>query len=96
MAGAHAMLDDAMSPRSPSFCCLMPASWLHHAMPHCMPELRLLTHRLLSRLQCPIMARKFSKETAATIAALLAECGNHLNIVTSAKCEQFRRLLHVL
>ena len=63
---------------------------------HCMPDLHLLAHELLSRVQCPIMARKFSQETAATIAALLAQCGNHLNIVTSAKCEQFRRLLHVL
>ena len=67
-----------------------------HAMPRCLPELFLLAHELLSAVQCPIMARKFSKETAATIAALLAQCGNHLNIVTSAKCEQFRRLLHVL
>ena len=67
-----------------------------HATPHCIPGLFPLAHELLPAVQCPIMARKFSKETAATIAALLAECGNHLNIVTSAKCEQFRRLLHVL
>ena len=67
-----------------------------HATPHCLLELFLPAHELLSAVQCPIMARKFSKETAATIAALLAQCGNHLNIVTSAKCEQFRRLLHVL
>ena len=42
------------------------------------------------------MARKFPKETAPTIAALLLECSNHLNIVTSAKCEKFRRLLQFL
>ncbi len=47
-------------------------------------------------LQCPIMARKFSQETAPAIAQLLSECSNHLNIVTSAKCQQFRRLMHVL
>ncbi|CAL5228886.1 g12101 [Coccomyxa viridis] len=45
---------------------------------------------------CPIMARKFSQETAPAIAQLLSECSNHLNIVTSAKCQQFRRLMHVL
>ncbi len=65
-------------------------------MPQCLPGSFLLAHELLFWVQCPIMARKFSKETAATIAALLAQCGNHLNIVTSTKCEQFRRLLHVL
>lgn len=47
-------------------------------------------------VQCPIMARKFSQETAPAIAQLLSECSNHLNIVTSAKCQQFRRLMHVL
>ena len=74
----------------------MLAPQICRAILHCTLELFLLTSRLLSLVQCPIMARKFSKETAATIAALLAECSNHLNIVTSAKCEQFRHLLHVL
>ncbi|KAK9907312.1 hypothetical protein WJX75_001278 [Coccomyxa subellipsoidea] len=45
---------------------------------------------------CPMMARKFPKETAATISQLLAECSNQLNIVTSPKCAHLRHLLHSL
>lgn len=72
------------------------AMLLVHAFPLCCSttQERLSFHVL--GVQCPIMARKFSQETAPAIAQLLSECSNHLNIVTSAKCQQFRRLMHVL
>jgi hypothetical protein len=43
-----------------------------------------------------MMARKFPKDTAEAVAKLLGECDTQLNIAASSKCEQLRRLLHLL
>ena len=37
--------------------------------------------------QCPLVARKFPKESAQALVRVLSDCKNQLNILVGPKCE---------
>ena len=50
-------------------------------------HVQVLTSALLAPMQCPMIARKFPKESAQALVRVLSDCRNQLNILVGPQCD---------